>query len=52
MRKRNSKEGLKKKKNYKIHNKSIYGVFNNIIRRLSYGYTEEIKKQMKTALND
>lgn len=47
MRKRNSKEGPKKKKSYKIHNKPIYGVLNNIISRLSYGYTDEVKDRMR-----
>lgn len=47
MKRRNSKQGSKKKKSYVIHNKPIFGVLNNIVSRLSYGYTDEVKDQMR-----
>lgn len=46
MSKRNTKSGSIKKKNYAIHNRPIYGVFNNVIKRLHFGYTEETKQMM------
>jgi phosphoribosyl-ATP pyrophosphohydrolase len=46
MSKRNTKSGQIKKKNYAIHNRPVYGVFNNVIKRLHFGYTEETKQMM------
>jgi len=46
MAKRNTKSGQIKKKNYAIHNRPVYGVFNNVIKRLHFGYTEETKQMM------
>lgn len=46
MKKRKTKAGPIKKKNYQVHNKPVYGVLNNIIRRLHFGYTEAAKQEM------
>jgi len=48
MRTRRSKNGIKKKKNHPIHNKIIFGHLNNIIRELSFGYTEATIQEMKS----
>lgn len=37
----------KRKKNHSIHNKIIWGNYNNIIRELSFGFSEEIKEQLR-----
>lgn len=47
MKRRKTKDGIKNKKRHNIHNRPIYGVLNNIISRLSYGYTDEVKDQMR-----
>lgn len=46
MRTRNTPEGKIKKKNYSIHNRIIFGHYNNIVRELSYGFTEAIKEEL------
>lgn len=48
MKRRNTKDGKKRKKNYPIHNKIIMGQYSQIVKDLSYGYTEEIKAQLRT----
>lgn len=47
MKTRASKKGTKRKKNYPIHNKIIFGRINNIIRDLAHGYTDEVIEQLK-----
>ncbi len=47
MKTRNTRHGKKKKKNYPIYNKIMFGHLNNIVRELSYGYTEEVVQEMK-----
>lgn len=37
-----------KRKNHQIHNRMLYGKANNLIYRLSYGFTESVKEQLKT----
>ena len=44
MKSRNTKSGRIKKKGYPIHNKILFGHANNIVRRLSFGYTEATKE--------
>lgn len=46
MKTRNTKQGKIKKKNYVIHNRPIFGHLNNIIRRLSFGFTEAAKQEL------
>ncbi len=36
----------KKKKSHAIHNRPIYGIFNNIIRRISFGFTESVRQEL------
>src|SRR5690606_2898450 len=44
IRSRNTKQGKKKKKAHPIHNRIVFGHLNNMISKLAYGYTEEIKR--------
>lgn len=46
MKTRETRSGKIKKKNYAIHNRPVYGVLNNIIKRLHFGYVEETKTKM------
>jgi len=46
MKTRNTKTGKKKKKSHPIHNKPVYGVLNNIIKRLHFGFTKAVKEQL------
>lgn len=46
MKTRQTEKGKIKKKNYKVHNNVLFGYANNIVRRLSYGFTEDVKKEM------
>lgn len=48
MRTRNTASGKIKKKNHAIHNRILFGHFNNIIKRLSFGYTQAVKDEMKS----
>lgn len=42
------KDGSKKiKKHHAIHNRIFWGHYNNIIRDLSFGFSEEIKKELR-----
>ena len=47
MRTRNTKSGKKRKKNYPIYNKIMFGHLNNVVRELSFGFTDEIISSMK-----
>lgn len=47
MRRRRTQEGVVKKKNYPIHNRILYGFANNIVRRLSFGFTESTRELMR-----
>lgn len=46
MRRRKTKTGSNKKKSHPIHNRILYGHANNIVKRLSFGYTEAVKQEM------
>lgn len=47
MRTRTKKDGSKtKKKSYAIHNRIVMGQYNNLVRELAFGFTDEIKAQM------
>ncbi len=48
MKTRTTQEGKKRKKNYPIHNKIIMGQYSQMVKDLSFGYTEEIKAQLRT----
>jgi hypothetical protein len=47
MKTRNSKKGKLRKKAHPIHNKIIYGHYNNIIKELAYGFTEAAKEGIR-----
>ena len=40
-------KGKKKKKNHPIYNKIIWGHYNNVIRELSFGFTEAAKEELR-----
>lgn len=47
MKTRETRAGKIKKRNYPVHNKIMYGHANNIVRGISYGFTEQVKAEMK-----
>ena len=47
MKRRRTKNGVINKKNYPIHNRILYGYANNIVRRISFGFTESTREIMK-----
>lgn len=48
MKTRNTKDGRKRKRAYRIHNRIIFGHLNNIIQKLSYGFTDAVREQLET----
>lgn len=44
---RNTKTGRKKKKSYPIYNKVMFGHLAEIVKKISFGFTEEIMAKMK-----
>lgn len=48
MRRRNTKTGKKNKKNHPIHNRILFGHANNVVTRLSFGFTDAVIAQMQT----
>ncbi|RXG32064.1 hypothetical protein [Leeuwenhoekiella marinoflava] len=42
-----TRAGKIKKRNYPVHNKIMYGHANNIVRGISFGFTEQVKAEMK-----
>jgi hypothetical protein len=40
-------KGKKKKKNHPIYNKIIWEHYNNVIRELSFGFTEAAKEELR-----
>lgn len=51
MKTRNTKEGKKRKKAHPIHNRIIWGHYNNIITQLSFGFTEAVKQELRQLEN-
>ncbi|MDN3665635.1 hypothetical protein ACFFU1_16780 [Algibacter miyuki] len=45
MKTRQTENGVIKKKRHEIHNKPIFGHLNNIVRELSFGFTESVKEK-------
>lgn len=45
MKNRQTKGGVQTKKRYQIHNRPIYGHLNNIVREVSFGFTDAIKSK-------
>lgn len=48
MKTRNTQKGKKRKRNHAIHNRIMFGYYNNIIRELKYGYTDAVKEELKS----
>lgn len=47
MKTRETKKGKIKKKSHPIYNRVVFGHLPNIVRRLSFGYTDAVIQQMK-----
>jgi hypothetical protein len=47
MKTRTSKNGTKRKKSHPIHNKIIWGHYNNIIKELHFGFTNAVKEELR-----
>lgn len=47
MKRRRSSKGVINKKNRPVHNRILYGYANNIVRRISFGFTESTREIMK-----
>ncbi|WP_026730216.1 hypothetical protein [Flavobacterium denitrificans] len=43
---RNSNKGRKRKQNHPIHNRIIWGHYNNIIKELHFGFTNAVKEEL------
>lgn len=48
MKTRETKEGKIRKKTTMTHNRKVYGSLNNIIRELSFGFTDAVIAEMKS----
>ena len=52
MRTRKTKDGAnRKKKFYPIHNRVVMGQYNQLVRELSVGFTEEVKNQLRNIVD-
>jgi hypothetical protein len=47
MKKRTSKKGTNRKKSHPIHNRIIWGHYNNIIKELHFGFTNAVKEELR-----
>jgi hypothetical protein len=47
MKMRTSKKGKTRKKSHPIHNRIIWGHYNNIIKELHFGFTNAIKEELR-----
>ena len=47
---RTSKEGKKRKISHPIHNRILFGHANNIVRRMSFEYTSQMKEMLMAEL--
>lgn len=47
MKTRNTKKGKVRKKPHPIHNRIIWGHYNNIIKELHFGFTNAIKEELR-----
>ena len=47
MKTRTSKNGKVRKKSHPIHNKIIWGHYNNVIKELHFGFTNAIKEELR-----
>jgi len=44
---RNSNKGKNKRKNHRIHNRIIWGHFNNIVKELHFGFTHAVQEELR-----
>ena len=51
MKTRDSKKGKHPKKNYPVYNKIIWGHYNNLVRELSFGFTEAVTDDLRKIQN-
>ncbi len=47
MKTRNTKTGNKRKKSHPIHNRIIWGHYNNVIKELHFGFTNAVKEELR-----
>jgi hypothetical protein len=47
MKTRTSKKGQNRKKSHPIHNKIIWGHYNNVIKELHFGFTNAVKEELR-----
>ena len=47
MKRRRTSKGVISKKNYPIHNRLLFGCANNMVRRISFGFTESTREIMR-----
>ena len=47
MKTRTSKKGKNRKKSHPIHNKIIWGHYNNVIKELHFGFTNAVKEELR-----
>ena len=47
MKSRTSKTGKKRKKSHPIHNRIIWGHYNNVIKELHFGFTNAVKEELQ-----
>jgi hypothetical protein len=47
MKSRNTKTGKKRKKSHPIHNRIIWGHYNNVIKELHFGFTNAVKEELR-----
>lgn len=46
MKMRDSQKGKRRKKNHPIHNRILWGHYNNIIKELHFGFTHSVQEQL------
>jgi hypothetical protein len=52
MKSRTSKNGIKRKKiSYTVHNKPLYGMVNNVLRRLQFEFTDKMRQMLAKVYN-
>ncbi len=47
MKTRTSKKGRNKKKSHPVHNRIIWGHYNNVIKELHFGFTNAVKEELR-----
>lgn len=47
MKTRTTKKGTNRKKNHPVHNRIIWGHYNNLIKELHFGFTNAVKEELR-----